>query len=50
MERDLRKYILTEAITRRLEKKNWGKKIFKNCVFEKSIFEKINREECVEKC
>ena len=48
MERDLRKYILTEAIARRLEK-NLGQ-IFKNCVFEKSIFEKINREECVEKC
>jgi len=33
-----------------VRKKIRVKFFFKNCVFEKSIFEKINREECVEKC
>ena len=37
MERDLRKYILTEAITRRLEKKI-GVKKFSKIVFSKNLF------------
>ena len=44
MERDLRKYILTEAITRRLEKKVFKGEFFfeKISVFEKiCVFEKI---------